>query len=163
LIGISVLLIDLVKGLLVVYIAKLLVADNFETPAFSLVAAVFGHNYSPWIKFKGGRGLATAAGGTLLFTPLILISWMFLWIVSYLLKKNIHFSNIIATFLTALLGLSSITTFAKYSFPESKTLTIYAIYLVLLLLLIMLRHIEPLRIFIEEQKKSLRSKNYENQ
>lgn len=36
---------------------------------FATMAAILGHSYSPYIGFKGGKGVATAAGALLVFTP----------------------------------------------------------------------------------------------
>ena len=41
------------------------------------MAAIFGHSYSPYIGFKGGKGVATAAGALLVFTP---YPWPFLFL-----------------------------------------------------------------------------------
>ncbi len=67
-IGISVGTIDAAKG----FLATLLFERNFGL-LIGLTAALFavlGHNYSLFMKFKGGRGLATAAGSLLVLQPL---------------------------------------------------------------------------------------------
>lgn len=67
LIGISVAVVDLAKGFVVTFAANLIFGLTI-----GLVAALFvvvGHNYSAFIKFKGGRGLATAAGALLVIQP----------------------------------------------------------------------------------------------
>ena len=76
LIGISVLISDSVKGILSVLIVKYGVGNEFIFLIVSLNAAVLGHCYSIWLKFKGGRGLATAGGGSLVLSPAILIAWI---------------------------------------------------------------------------------------
>ena len=63
LIGYSVFLIDFLKGSASVLIPSFLFPDQFIFPAISLLFAVFSHCYNPWLNFKGGRGLSTAAGG----------------------------------------------------------------------------------------------------
>ncbi len=62
-IGILVFLIDALKGILSVILMKIIFPGEFVFPALALVFAVFSHCFNPWLKFKGGRGLATAAGG----------------------------------------------------------------------------------------------------
>ncbi len=69
---------DAGKGLLAILL--------FSTSEFSGwlcgLAAVAGHCYSPFLKFRGGKGLATAAGVMLYLHPLILlpcVAWYIVW------------------------------------------------------------------------------------
>ena len=119
-IGIIVLLSDAFKGLLTVYILKMFAPDDFLIPAIGLTSAVFAHCYSPWIKFKGGRGLATAAGGAAYLAPIILLLWGILWVVAFVFKKNIHIGNIMATILTLALVFTSSDILLKYTFPRAS-------------------------------------------
>ncbi len=67
--GIIVLFIDLLKGLIPVLIVRKL---GF-TPEYTLLTGVFavlGHLFSPFVGFKGGKGIATAFGVILAFSPL---------------------------------------------------------------------------------------------
>lgn len=67
--GIIVLFIDLLKGLIPVLIARNL---GF-TPENTLLVGIFavlGHLFSPFVGFKGGKGIATAFGVILAFSPL---------------------------------------------------------------------------------------------
>jgi acyl phosphate:glycerol-3-phosphate acyltransferase len=66
-------LLDILKGLLPVIIAR---AAGFDAAwvAAAAVAAVIGHCWSPFIGFKGGKGVATGAGAAIaLFPPILLI------------------------------------------------------------------------------------------
>lgn len=98
---------DFFKGAAGILILRLVFEMDFIYLGIYTVSAILGHCYSVWIKFKGGRGLATAAGSVLFFTPVYLIVWAIIWIISYVYKKSVHFANIIATLF---LGLSSIYT-----------------------------------------------------
>ncbi len=81
----AVLLLDLSKGILVVFLAReVLGATSGEVTAGLLALA--GHNWPVFLKFRGGRGIATGLGvlsvmapipaliGTMVFLPIILIS-----------------------------------------------------------------------------------------
>ena len=50
------------------------------------LGAVLGHNYSPWVGFKGGKGIATSAGVLLALMPfgvlLLLVVWLLLFVVT---------------------------------------------------------------------------------
>lgn len=66
--GILTLLLDAAKGFLPVFLAKRL---GFPAEALSWVAlsATAGHIYTPWLKFQGGKGVATALGAILGYHP----------------------------------------------------------------------------------------------
>ncbi len=71
----GVLLLDLGKGAAAIGLAHLLYqADGFAAvewmAAASGLAAVAGHNWSIFLGFRGGRGVATTGGGLLVLTPL---------------------------------------------------------------------------------------------
>jgi len=70
-IGIIVLVLDAAKGVAAAYIPMLFFPGEFTLSALALLGAVFAHCYNPWINFKGGRGLATSAGGAAVMLSLI--------------------------------------------------------------------------------------------
>ena len=158
-IGIAVLLVDALKGLLSVYLVLLFLPVNFVYPALALLFAVFSHCYNPWLKLKGGRGLATAAGGTALLFPFILIAWLLVWFIAYLIKRDIIFANISATILSLIIVFSSVNIAYKYSFPQADTSGSLILFSCSLMLIIFTRHIDPLKelmsnkkIFIKDRK-----------
>ncbi|OGU96285.1 MAG: hypothetical protein A2330_02605 [Ignavibacteria bacterium RIFOXYB2_FULL_36_7] len=151
-IGIAVLLVDALKGLLSVYLVLLFLPVNFVYPALALLFAVFSHCYNPWLKFKGGRGLATAAGGTALLFPFILIAWLLVWFIAYLIKRDIIFANISATILSLIIVFSSINIAYKYSFPQADTSGSLILFSCSLMLIIFTRHIDPLKELMSNKK-----------
>lgn len=151
-IGIAVLLVDALKGLLSVYLVLLFLPVNFVYPALALLFAVFSHCYNPWLKLKGGRGLATAAGGTALLFPFILIAWLLVWFIAYLIKRDIIFANISATILSLIIVFSSINIAYKYSFPQADTSGSLILFSCSLMLIIFTRHIDPLKELMSNKK-----------
>jgi len=79
--GLATLVLDAAKGLLAVFLAYLLAyyknlcaTDDVCIPAMRLMAtaalaAVLGHIFPVWLKFKGGKGVATALGVLILLCP----------------------------------------------------------------------------------------------
>lgn len=59
--AVAVLLLDALKGFAVPFISMRLTSRG-EIGAVTAAAAVLGHCFSPWLKFKGGKGVATWLG-----------------------------------------------------------------------------------------------------
>jgi glycerol-3-phosphate acyltransferase PlsY len=77
----TVLILDFLKGLLPVVAARWLGLDEWWVAAVA-VAAVVGHCWSPFIGFKGGKGVATGGGAAIaLFPPVMLVVPIILLII----------------------------------------------------------------------------------
>ncbi|MBI2853873.1 MAG: glycerol-3-phosphate acyltransferase [Chloroflexi bacterium] len=86
-VGVAVVLVDLLKGLLGVLIARLLGAST-EVQVAAGIAAVIGHNWSLFLRLGGGRGIATMGGALLLLAPRELVVFG-LFILAGLLMTSI--------------------------------------------------------------------------
>lgn len=161
LIGFLVFLIDAAKGivpvLLTMYLFELTVF-----PAIALLFAVFGHCFSVWLKFKGGRGLATAAGGSFIIAPYIFVVWAVLWVIIYFMKKDILLANISSTILTILAILTGSSVAVKYSSFKPEEAELFLLFAVSVLLIIFIKHMEPLRELIETKTKMKTGKENDN-
>ena len=107
-IGIFVMLLDFAKGVLAVLISNLISDGDIKVAAIAGSAAVLGHNYNIFLKFKGGRGLATAAGAFVMVNPLALFLWIFGWLLGYyIIRRNVHVANTVGTMMSCMLVLNS--------------------------------------------------------
>ena len=61
---------DAAKGAIPVLLGQVLSASEAHL-ALSVLTAVLGHIFSPWLGFRGGKGVATAFGGFLLLAPIV--------------------------------------------------------------------------------------------
>ncbi len=68
--ALATLLLDGGKGAVAVLIALMLTGDP-SVPLIAGVAAVLGHNFPVWLKFKGGKGVATTLGMMLAAAPMV--------------------------------------------------------------------------------------------
>ncbi len=160
-VGLLVFLIDFSKGFAAVYIVKMLFGNSFETAATAALFAVIGHCFSVWIKFKGGRGLATTAGAGFQIVPLLLAVWIILWIIGYLYKRNVHFSNITATFLSLLLIIFNAQLFNKHSIISAESDVLFGTLISLILFTILIKHYGPLRDYFKFEKEKIKRINDE--
>lgn len=152
--GILVFFIDFLKGLSAVYLTSLFYGENFFLMAISMNSVVAGHCFNPWLGFKGGRGLASAAGATALFSPVVILLWGVIWVIGFIFKKNIHFGNIAATVLTGVLIFSSADILIKYTYPPAPTEFKYSIFFGILMLIIVVKHIDPILDWLKLSKRS---------
>lgn len=77
--ALATLLCDAGKGALAVIIARLL-GDHSALPLIAAVMAVLGHMFSPWLQFKGGKGVATSAGVMLALSWPVGVGALLVWI-----------------------------------------------------------------------------------
>jgi len=68
--GILTLVLDAAKGAAAVFLAQRLSNDSATWLMMAALAALVGHCFPMWLKFKGGKGVATAAGVFLMLSPL---------------------------------------------------------------------------------------------
>jgi len=157
-IGISVFLLDFIKGVTAVLIPILFFPNYFIYPALALLFAVFSHCYNPWLQFKGGRGLATAAGGAIIIFPFLLVIWCVLWVIFYIMRKDIILANFIATVFSLLVVFGTTEIAIKYAYPRPENISILVMVCSAILILISIKHIEPLKEYFSELKNNRKIK-----
>ena len=94
LIGYSTLLLDVMKAILPVLYAKI----NYpELIYIASLCAFLGHVFPVWLKFKGGKGVATYVG--ILFTINIFLGFIFCvsWLLVFLVSKYSSLSSLIGS------------------------------------------------------------------
>ena len=117
--GIACLLLDMLKGFIPVAIAVNLIqiegrsvqipigfpdawilttGDAFQAQLahiFTALCAVLGHNYSPWVGFKGGKGIATSAGVLLgVMPPVALLLLIVIWVLLFITTRYVSIASI---------------------------------------------------------------------
>jgi len=152
-IGLLVLFLDFIKAVIPVLIIILFLESSFLMASISVLFAIFSHCFNPWLKFKGGRGLATAAGGSAIIFPFLLIAWILFWVLVYLIKKDIHIANILATILSLVSVLASPDYLIQFAFPQPVLVNELLLFTSGGLLIIFIKHIEPLKEIISNKNK----------
>lgn len=74
----------------------------FEDPYYmqmwavcSYVGSVLGHNFSIFLKLRGGKGVATTVGGLLILMPLELVVGIIVWIVTFFSARYVSLASIL--------------------------------------------------------------------
>ncbi|UYZ83907.1 glycerol-3-phosphate 1-O-acyltransferase PlsY [Entomomonas sp. E2T0] len=86
---------DLIKGILPVFIAKQL-DFTLEQQAWIGIGAVIGHLYPIYFRFKGGKGVATAAGMVLAVSPIIGMIAIIAWGITFYFTRTSSLSALLA-------------------------------------------------------------------
>jgi glycerol-3-phosphate acyltransferase PlsY len=94
----TVLIIDVLKGVIPVVIAISLGFDQGWVAATALAAFV-GHLFPIFFQFKGGKGVATALGGFLALSPLMAGTALLTWLSVFMLTRISSLAAIIAAIL----------------------------------------------------------------
>lgn len=100
--GAFVLLADALKGsAAVLWMPALAVRIAGSTASESLpliagMASILGHNYTCWLRFKGGKGIATTAGVMATLVPLGLTITFSTWLIVFLTTRYVSVASIIA-------------------------------------------------------------------
>tara|TARA_B100000780_G_C20910979_1_gene362721 strand:- start:56 stop:631 length:576 start_codon:yes stop_codon:yes gene_type:complete len=94
LLGYATLMLDITKAILPVLFIK------FNYPDYIFIAALsifLGHVFPIWLKFKGGKGVATYVGILLSINVIIGLIFIVSWIVTFLISKYSSLSSLIAS------------------------------------------------------------------
>lgn len=94
--GIFILILDILKGITAVAIAGL-ISEQAIAPLIGWLGVVYGHCFSVFIGFRGGKGLASCAGALLLLSPILLLLELAIMFVIITIFRNIYLAAIIAT------------------------------------------------------------------
>ncbi len=145
-VGVLVASLDVLKGILAFYLAAVLLKTN-GAAEIAAVSAVIGHCFPVWIGFRGGKGVSTAFGATIMIATIPAIIAFAVFAISILIAKRVSAAS-----------LNAVWSFAGISFLLD--VQIWAkIMSILLALFITFTHRQNIaRIFAGEEKTILGDK-----
>ena len=123
--GIAVLIIDVLKGFIPLYIASKFNLKYNDLVILGLVA-ILAHTFSCFISFKGGKGVATSLGVFLFLAPVITLILLVIFILVVYFTKYISLGSITAAFLLPIF--TFFTHRDTYLFTLSVVIAIFVIY-----------------------------------
>ncbi len=103
-VGIPVFILDMLKGLVPVLLAtrwgwghpELGATGSQLLPVIAGLSAVLGHNFTFWLRFKGGKGVATSAGIMLGLAPFALLICLAVWLAVFRIWRYVALASIVA-------------------------------------------------------------------
>ena len=101
-------------------------------PSLAAFATVSGHIWPIYLKFKGGKGVSTAAGAILALSPLALIGAALVWVITFFTSRYVSLASILAAgSMPIFLIVLSLCKVNKASIPEIILFILLAILTVL--------------------------------
>src|SRR4249919_3078335 len=104
--GYSVFALDFLKGFVAVKISMLMAPgrppewNSLEIVGIlAAMSSILGHLYPPWLKFEGGKGVATSAGALLALTPVATLIGVAIWIIVFWLTRYVSLASMTAAVL----------------------------------------------------------------
>jgi len=94
--GVATLLLDIGKGYLAVWIAGRLSEHGAVTMSVAALSVMAGHAYPVFLKFKGGKAVASFVGAFLCLTPLALAAVLVVFVIVVAWTRHISMGSIVA-------------------------------------------------------------------
>jgi len=92
--GVFTLVLDVAKGAAAVFLAEKLSHDSAAWMMIAAFAALVGHCFPVWLKFRGGKGVATAAGVFLVLSPLACLAAVILFLLVVVFWRYISLGSV---------------------------------------------------------------------
>lgn len=146
--GVLTLLGDVLKGFLPVYLVYRLTGAETWTSAAAL-ATFAGHLYPVYLRFSGGKGVATALGVLLVLSPGILALLILIFVVILSVFRYVSLGSIIAAFAAPILMYV-----VPYSYPG-----VYIVTALIMAIMVAYRHKENIKGIIKKTESKLGDKN----
>lgn len=125
--GIATLLLDLGKAYLGVTIARHLAPGNYDLQVAAGVAAILGHVYPVWLRFKGGKGVASGLGVFIALAPWASLCIFGVFLVVVLLTRYVSLASIVAA--------ATFPLFGFYFQPQRSPMVIFGFLFIPLLII----------------------------
>ena len=100
--GVPCFILDFIKGLAPVLTVNILIANKvipetaYIATSLAALGTVFGHIFTIFLKFKGGKGIATSAGCLLALAPYPLLIGIIIWIAIFYSTRYVSLASIAA-------------------------------------------------------------------
>ena len=155
-VGILVLVLDFLKGYLSAVGASILFDRSFAAVAAAGVGSVLGHNFPIWLRFKGGRGLATAAGVFMYLSPAALAVWGLCWAVGFGAVRNVNVANVAATVVLLFLAWVLPDPLLMGEVDGGDSVTGIRVFVTCILTVVLVGHHKPFAQYVKELRTGIK-------
>jgi glycerol-3-phosphate acyltransferase PlsY len=152
-VGVIVLVTDFAKGSVAVLLARMLFGGQEGAVFTAAACVVLGHVASPWIGFRGGRGLATGAGALALIAWPAIALWCMTWLAGQFLFHSVNPANALASVVT-LAGALVLPSVLAYPAAASGFSAVAAgVTIAVIQVMILARLIDPVREYVAGRRQ----------
>ena len=140
--GALALILDFAKGALIVILLKTIFDTTQIVMYVAAIGVILGHDFSLFLKFKGGKGVATTYGSAMVIAPYASLSGMAVWIIILVSTKYSSIAALIS------FSISTLICFLSYG-------VIKGIFFAFLLFLMIIRHLPNIKRFFNKSENKL--------
>jgi acyl phosphate:glycerol-3-phosphate acyltransferase len=108
--GITTFILDALKGFVAAFFLPVIACGQDHAsgrPILAIIcacAAVAGHNWPVYLKFKGGKGVATSAGALLGIAPIAMAAGLLSWVIVFSIWRYVSLGSIVASVIVPVAG-----------------------------------------------------------
>ena len=93
--AIVVMVLDIGKGVLAVAIAWLVSGHSAVAEVVAGIVAIIGHDWSVFLRFKGGRGVAVTGGASFIIAPLVTVAVLLVFVFTALKSRYVSLGSVV--------------------------------------------------------------------
>jgi len=93
--GVLTLILDALKGLAAVAVTRMIYPGHNTLLGAAALFAIVGHMFPVWLRFRGGKGVATGLGSFVLLTPKTILVMLAIFVVIFLAFRYVSLASIL--------------------------------------------------------------------
>uniref|UniRef100_A0A7C3J6R8 Glycerol-3-phosphate acyltransferase n=1 Tax=candidate division WOR-3 bacterium TaxID=2052148 RepID=A0A7C3J6R8_UNCW3 len=137
--GIPVFVLDFMKGFIPTLISVFYFDKNLEISTIVAISTVLGHMFTPYLKFKGGKGAATSFGSFIVLFPFEILVCAIFFLISVITTRIVAVGTIISAFFFPIVYFV-MGKLLNITFPFKKFSNIDFLLIILVVAFIILKH-----------------------
>ncbi|HAF07025.1 MAG: glycerol-3-phosphate 1-O-acyltransferase PlsY [bacterium] len=137
--GIPVFILDFLKGFIPTLISVFYFDKNLEISTIVAITTVLGHMFTPYLKFKGGKGAATSFGSFIVLFPFEILVCAIFFLISVVTTRIVAVGTIVSAFFLPIVYFV-MGKLLNITFPFKKFSNIDFLLIIIVVIFIILKH-----------------------